>query len=175
MLGEQFRVAVECKLSETEVGGCSRPNLRPGDSNYESDYCDGTYTRQRGRRDRCSLTEAGTHYWRYVSKLFTWAYDADMCPCPLAATYQLVRTVLAACVRPGGEVDLAAHAVLLYDERNPEFAEGGRGHAAFEAVGTALKDPALLTRVTWQSLVDCLRQDHELDWLTGALERKYGL
>ncbi len=175
MLGGQYRVAVECKLSEPDVGACSRPALKPTDSNYENDYCDGSYTRQHGRRDRCSLTEAGRLYWRYIPKLFTWPYDADTRPCPLLATYQLVRTILAACVRPGGDVDQAAHAVLLYDRRNPEFAEGGRGFVAYQSVRTALKNPALLKRGTWQNLVDCLRQDKELDWLTSGLRDKYGV
>jgi len=35
-------VAVECKLTETDVGGCSRPDLAPAGANYESDHCDGT-------------------------------------------------------------------------------------------------------------------------------------
>lgn len=175
MLGGQYRVAVECKLSEPDTGACSRPELGPTDSNYESDFCDGTFTRQRGRRDRCSLTEAGRTYWKYIPRLFSWSYDADMRPCPLLATYQLVRTILAACVRPGGQLDEAAHAVLLYDERNPEFAEGGKGCAAYQAVRAALKNPALLQRGSWQNLVGCMWQDRELDWLTAALRSKYGL
>ena len=57
--GEQ-RVAVECKFTEREFGRCSRPTLRPGrNPNYERAHCDGSYTRQRGRRTRCSLTEIG--------------------------------------------------------------------------------------------------------------------
>ena len=45
-------VAIECKLTEPEVGSCSRPNLTNKDSNYEKDFCDGTYTVQRGRTTR---------------------------------------------------------------------------------------------------------------------------
>jgi Restriction Endonuclease associating with ARP len=175
MFDGQYRVAVECKLSEPEVGSCSRPGLGPSDSNFESDHCDGSYTRQRGRRERCALTERGIAYWRYIPKLFTWPADGDMRPCPLHATYQLVRNILAAYVRPNGDLDLAAHAVLLYDARNPGFAEGGKGHLAWQAVRSALKNAVLLRRCTWQELVACLRQDAGLDWLTNALRSKYGL
>ena len=76
---------------------------------------------------------------------------------------------------PGGALDPAGHAVLLYDGRNPDFAEGGQGHEAWQAVQSALKNPVLLRRCTWQELAACLRQDAELDWLTGALRDKYGL
>ena len=63
--GEQ-RVAVECKFTEREFGRCSRPTLRPGkDANYARDHCDGSYTRQRGRRTPCSLTEIGVRYWEW--------------------------------------------------------------------------------------------------------------
>ena len=65
----------------------------------------------------------------------------DLRPCPLHATYQLVRNILAACVRPNAELDPAAHAVLLYDARNPEFAQGGRGDQAWQAVRGRLEEP----------------------------------
>lgn len=175
MFHGKYRVAVECKLSETAVGECSRPNLRPADSNFGSDHCDGTYTRQRSRRDRCALTERGIAYWQYIPKLFTWPTATDMKPCPLRATYQIVRNILAACVRPAGLLDPAGHAVLLYDVRNPAFAEGGKGYQVWQAVRGALKNPVLLRRCTWQDLVACLRQDDGLNWLTEALRSKYGL
>ena len=65
--------------------------------------------------------------------------------------------------------------MLLYDGRNPDFAEGGQGFEAWLDVLIALKNPVLLRRCTWQELAACLRQDAELDWLTGALRDKYGL
>ncbi len=48
----QYRIAVECKLSESVFGACSRPRLPRDDPSY----CDGTYTVQHGRRARCALT-----------------------------------------------------------------------------------------------------------------------
>jgi hypothetical protein len=65
--------------------------------------------------------------------------------------------------------------LLLYDARNPDFAEGGRGYQTWQAVRSALKNPVLLRRCTWQEVLACLRQDVELDWLTEALRIKYGL
>jgi len=174
MFDGKYRVAVECKLSEPEVGSCSRPDLAPSDSNYESDHCDGTYTHQRGRRDRCALTERSIAYWQYIPKLLTWRADSDMQPCPLRSTYQLVRNILAACVRPNGDLDPAGHAVLLYDARNPAFGDGGKGYLAWQAVRSALKNPMQLRSCTWQELVACLRRDDQLNWLTEALRSKYG-
>ena len=51
----QYRIAVECKLSEIVFGTCSRLRL-PRDN---PSYCDGSYTIQHGRRARCALTEIG--------------------------------------------------------------------------------------------------------------------
>lgn len=175
VFGGSYRVAVECKLSEPEVGECSRPDLRPTDSNFASDHCDGSYSHQRGRRDRCALTERGIAYWQNVPKLLNWPVGADMRPCPLRASYQLVRNILAASVRPGGIPDPSGHAVLLFDGRNPAFAKSGKGYQAWQAVRSSLKDPGRLRGCTWQGLVACLRQDDELNWLTKALKGKYGL
>jgi hypothetical protein len=84
-------VAIECKLAETEIGACSRPRLLSSEPNFERDHCDGSYTIQRGRRDRCSLTAIGVRYWECASELFCWPADQDLDPCPLRFTYQLVR------------------------------------------------------------------------------------
>jgi hypothetical protein len=45
------RVAVEVKFAEDEFGVCSRPALTPTSPNFSRDYCDGTYSIQRGRSD----------------------------------------------------------------------------------------------------------------------------
>ena len=119
---------------------------QPSRSNFERDHCDGAYSHQRGRSDRCALTERGIAYWRYIPLLLNWSSDADLRPCPLRSTYQLVRNILAACVRPDRDLMPAAHAVLLYDARNPAFGEGGMGRLAWQSVVSALRNPALLRR-----------------------------
>jgi hypothetical protein len=65
-------VAIECKLTESDVGCCSRPNLKESVSNFEKDFCDGTYKVQKGRTSRCSLTEIGVKYWSHVPHVFKW-------------------------------------------------------------------------------------------------------
>lgn len=171
------RVAVECKLTEPEFGTCSRPRLREGkDSNYERDHCDGTYSVQRGRQSRCSLTEIGVGYWTHVPELFDWAPDRDLAPCPLRETYQLVRNVLAACVLPSGEIDTVdAHALIVYDERNPAYVSGGQADKQWNAAARSLKHQGLLRRCSWQRLVAHISTDADLAWLVAGLEQKYGI
>lgn len=173
--GGNYRIAVECKLSEPEVGSCSRPKLKPTDSNYDIDYCNGRYEKQRDRSERCSLSEIGVRYWQHIPQLFNWSADIDHNPCPLNETYQLVRNVLAACVRSDGELDPGnGHAVLLYDARNPAFKNGGEGWKAWKNVKKALKDPSLLQACTWQQLLDAMSSEPELSWLIDSLQKKYG-
>jgi len=125
-LSGEHQVAIECKFTEFDVGPCSHPRQKKG----SSEFCDGSFMRQAGRNERCSLTETGILYWKYVSLLFRWENTVDMNPCPLYRNYQLVRNVLAACVRPDGNVSPAnSRVVLLYDDRNPAFQEDGEGLA----------------------------------------------
>ena len=174
--GEQ-RVAVECKFTEREFSPCRRPTLRPGtDANYERDHCDGSYTRQRGRRARCSLTEIGVRYWQYLPELFDWPADRNMDPCPLRGTYQIARNILAACVRPDGTVDAdGGHALVIYDGRNPAFVPGGKAAQQLEAATGALVRRPLLHRCSWQRLVAHVAHDPDLDWLVNGLAAKYGI
>ena len=170
--GEQ-RVAVECKFTEPKFGTCSRPGLQPG-SNPK--YCDGSYTRQRGRLARCSLTESGVRYWQYLRELFDWPTDRDMQPCPLNDSYQLVRNVLAACVRPDGTVDAdGGHVLVIYDGRNPEFLPGGKAARQWEAAVRGVAGRPLLRRCSWQRLVTHLAKDPDLAWLVNGLAAKYGI
>jgi len=170
----RYQVAIECKLSESEVGACSRPRLRKQDSNYERDFCDGTYSCQRSRVSRCSLTELGVLYWEYVPEVFKWRNDVDHRPCPLHRNYQLVRNVLAACVRADGLSIGECHALLIYDERNPAFQEGGKGFKAFKEVREALYEPALLRKCSWQRIVRDIVDRDDFQWLTDELALKYG-
>ncbi len=170
------KIAIECKFTEQEVGMCSRPGLRPIVSNYEKDHCDRTYSVQRGRKERCSLTEIGVQYWKYVPLLFNWDNDEDIDPCPLYMNYQLVRNVLAAGVRPNGTASPDyGHVVLVYDERNPAFLEEGNVDLAYRMVQSGLKEPSMLRKCSWQQITQHLREQSILPWLTKDLELKYGL
>ena len=167
----QYRIAVECKLSESVFGTCSRPRL-PRDNPFR---CNGTYTVQRGRRDRCALTERGVRYWQHAPAVFTWNPDIDHSPCPLARTYQLVRNVLAATVRQDRVETASGHALIIYDERNPAFWPDGDARSAYDAVCKALRHPGLLRTVSWQRVIDQLSTAGDLRWLVDGLEAKYGL
>jgi hypothetical protein len=146
----EYQIAIECKFTEVEVGTCSHPGLTPA----KAGFCDGNFTQQKGRRERCALTEKEVLYWKYIPELFDWRNDADLEPCPLYKNYQLVRNVLAACVQPDGNVSPAnGHVVLVYDERNPAFQEGGKGFNAFMDTRKALKVPSLLRKHSWQHII----------------------
>jgi len=67
-------------------------------------------------------------YWRYVPRVFWWPDDCDLSPCPLYRNYQLVRNLLSVAVNADGMVSLDdGHVIMVYDERNPAFGEGGEG------------------------------------------------
>jgi hypothetical protein len=175
-LAGDYRVAVECKFTEAEVGMCSRPRLTPANSNYYSEHCNGTYSKQRSRLERCSLTEVGVMYWRYIPHLFHWNSEQDLDPCPLNMNYQLVRNILAIGVNPDGRVSTTGgHVVLIYDERNPAFQKSGKGFVAFKATRQALYEPSMLRKCSWQQIVSLMRESGILPWLTKQLALKYGL
>jgi len=159
------RVAIECKLTEQDVGHCSKTRSNAADS----EHCNGNYEIQQGRLSRCALTEIRVRYWDDIPALFHLDAGINHVPCSIRYTYQLVRNVLAACTLSGGLV------VLLFDERNPAFQPDGAGYAAFTQVRGMLREPGKLQRCTWQELVRILRGDPELNWLTDHLKRKYGL
>jgi hypothetical protein len=166
-----YRVAIECKFTESEAGSCSHVQLKPG----HPTWCDGKYTVKESNH-RCPLTTKGVKYWRYVPDLFNWKNDEDHSPCPLFRNYQLVRNVLAIGVQPDGSVSLEkGHAVLIYDQRNPAFQEGGKGNQAYKETKSALKNPAMLRKASWQNITEFLSRNSILPWLTDELEKKYGL
>jgi hypothetical protein len=172
----EYQIAIECKFTETEVGTCSRPRLKTKDSNYANDYCDGTYSVQKRRNTRCSLTERGILYWRYIPQLFKWTIDCDLRPCPLNKNYQLVRNILAAGVKSDGIVSSNnGHAVLIYDERNPAFQNNGDGSIAYIEVQKALQEPTMLRKCSWQRIIQHIKEMNILFWLTENLDLKYGL
>ena len=169
------RVAVECKFTEREFGACSRPRLRPDDPNYEEQHCDGSYRVQRGRLERCALTEIGIRYWTYLPELFDWAANRDLRPCPFSEVYQLARNALAATVTAGG-LDLGAgHVLVVYDARNPEYASGGTAQRQYEAAVRACRVPGLFRRLSWQRMTGAFAGVPELVYLVTGLEKKYGI
>jgi hypothetical protein len=90
--------------------------------------------------------------------------------------YQLVRNVLAACVREDGTVaPERGHALVIYDDRNPAFRPGGAALADYVETRGALRYPGLLRKCSWQRIVRHLRAKGLLSWLTQALDEKYGL
>ncbi len=172
---DEYTVAVECKLAEPDVGRCSRATKRKPS---EPEYCNGRYAKQAGHTNPCPLSDEGIEYWTHVPHLFHWPDASSEDLCPLMLTYQLVRNVLAACVRPDKTVSPDyGHAVLVYDVRNPRFTPGagGLGDLAFQEVIAGLRDPSRLRRVSWQQIAHRLRGDQDLRWLGEALWEKYGI
>lgn len=171
-----YRTAIECKFTEEHFGDCSRPRLVEGkDKNFDQQHCDGTYTHQRNRGHRCSLTEIGVKYWKYIPEILSWDANQDHNPCPLNQTYQVVRNILAAVVQSDGALELdGGHALILYDENNPAFGPNGEACLQWNSTKASLKYPHLLRRCSWQRLLDHLALDSELEWLVSGLKEKYG-
>jgi hypothetical protein len=170
------KVAVEVKFTEKDFGSCSRPRLRSDEPNFARYHCDGSFSVQRDRTTRCSLSEQDILYWQFVPRIFAWSGTQDHRICPLALTYQLARNVLAVCVGEGGILDTdAGHVLVVYDERNPAFQSGGDADAAWCVTLDALRYPRLLRRVSWQRMASHLGQFRDLSWLTDRLEYKYGI
>lgn len=171
-----YQIAIECKFTEQEVGTCSRPRLSRSDSNYAQDFCNGSYSVQKPRKERCPLTENGVKYWEYIPYLFNWDANEDKDPCPMFQNYQLVRNILAACVKPDGAISMKnGHAILIYDERNPSCQNEGKILRAYNETKAALKEPRLLRKVSWQRILQYMRVENLLPWLTEQVEQKYGL
>jgi len=166
-----YQIAIECKLSETEVGPCSRPGLKQ----TEREYCDGNFTIKPSRTERCPLIQRKVLYWQYVPILFSWKNDGDLIPCPLYKNYQLVRNILAAGVKNGIVSAKNGHAILIYDGRNPAFQCNGEGEKAYFETKEALIEPTMLRKCSWQRIVQSMREKEMLPWLTKELKQKYGL
>jgi hypothetical protein len=93
----------------------------------------------------------------------------------MSKTYQLVRNVLAACVTADGQIETDdAHALIIYDARNPSFQEDGIARGQWKAAKAALRYPKLLRSCSWQSVVEHLDQSAAVPWLVDQLRSKYG-
>ena len=170
--GPEYRVAVECKMTEREFGRCSRPRLDAA----APEHCDRSYRVQHGRRSRCALTELGIRYWELVPELFEWAAGRDHRPCPFGETYQIGRNALAATLGDDGRVDpTRGHVLLVYDSRNPEFGPGGQAQQQWERVEEACEVAGLLRRTTWQEVIRQARESQGMTYLGKGLEGKYGI
>ena len=169
------RVAVECKLTERKFGVCSRTQLRPGDPKYAEQHCDGNYRVQRGRRERCALTEIGVRYWTYLPHLFEWAADRDLRPCPFSEIYQLARNALAATVTASGFDRNSGHVLVVYDARNPDYSAGGAAQRQYESTIRDCRVPGLIRRLSWQRLAWVFTGAPEFGYLLVGLEGKYGI
>lgn len=171
----EFQIAIECKFTEFEVGSCSRPRLSKTASNYERDYCNGAYKQQQLRKERCSLTEQGVKYWDYVPLFFKWDKSKDYDSCPLRFNYQLIRNILAAGIKEhhSGSPE-NGQVLMIYDDRNPANHPGGKVYRSYYETKEALKFPFILKKVSWQNIVQKMRQENVLTWLTERLNHKYG-
>jgi hypothetical protein len=147
-------VAIECKFTEHGIGLCNKGMDAPAGSS-------------------CLVAAAGVKYWNFVPAILNWT-QSSCDGCPLKATYQLVRNLLAATIRTDGSVDPNGRVVLIYDECNPTFQAGGIGDISWQQVKTALKKPAMLQKCSWQQLVPTLCGDSELVWLRKEIQDKYG-
>jgi hypothetical protein len=171
-----FQVAIECKFTESEFGSCSRPHLKKTVSNYDKDYCTGAYRQHNGRKEKCPLTKKGISYWDYVPTFFKWDKDEDQVTCHLRYNYQLVRNILAAGIRKNGNPQPEnGQVIIIFDERNPACRPGGKIYKSFWETKNALKHPHMLKSVTWQRIINQMRQENILPWLTKSLDQKYGL
>jgi hypothetical protein len=172
----RYRVAVECKLAEAEFGTCSRTRLKKTDERFTTQFCDGSYTKQLGRRQRCTLSELNISYWKHAGRAFGWSADLDHRCCPLKDTYQIARNVLAACVTSDHQFDeKIGHALIIYDLRNPTISNDGRGEHQWRRAYGAIQSSGTLRRLSWQSMIGQWPRDEILDWLRARLNDKYGL
>mgnify|MGYP000935015871 CR=1 FL=1 len=170
------RVAIECKYTEQEFGTCRRPKLSPGEDEFQQEHCNGSYEYQAGRVERCPLTISGVRYWEFVPGLFKFGNADDHKPCPLNKNYQLVRNILAIGLQEEDtQISLEkGHVVVVYDERNPAFQKGGGAVDSYLETKSALKNPQMLRKCSWQMIIHAMRQRKVLGWLTEELAAKYG-
>lgn len=166
------QIAIECKYTERKFGSCSSPTYKKVHPNY----CDGNFYEREEQKERCPKSKAKALYWDYIPLFFDWEKDGEISHCPLDQNYQLVRTILSAAMRQEDSSSYPnGHAVLIYDNRNPESLPGGKMYKAYTETKQALFDPRMLRKISWQRIVNRMRGEKSLSWLTTQLYEKYGL
>lgn len=162
------RIAIECKLTEADIGTCDFVQKGRGHSAFSS---------LPGYEVCSRVRQNGAKYWIYWSQLSDLSFP-QACPdrCPIYKTYQLARNVMAAAVNPAdATVDGRGSALLLYDARNPAFkVEEGGPQIARDTRGL-LKDPSLLRSANWQSLARLLDSAGGYEDLLAFMKDKYGI
>lgn len=163
-----WRVAIECKFTESDIGHCEMSDRGERKEAYRDlpgyDFC-------------YRVAYNGAAYWRY------WPYISNLAvpeecsdTCPMLGTYQLARNVMCAGIdQDSGGFDGMGKALLLYDGRNPEFQGKGKAVSSYESLKKALIKPEMLRSATWQSLIGLLGKSGGYEDLLEYLGLKYGL
>lgn len=152
---------IECKLVETEFGGCSV---------FEKGDCDGA--NPAADFSRCYLNYIGRRYWTLLDKhgFLEGAITTDT-TCILASHYQFFRLALFA-LEKGGTF------VLLSDERSPTFCcKGPMGDRGLMPVLLPYVPRRLWTRVgqmSIQDVVNAIALSGRHDWIVD-FKQKYGM
>lgn len=163
-----WRLAIECKFTEPDIGHCQMSKDGEPQSAYKDlsgyDFC-----------HRVKFN--GATYWCHWPEISSEPIPG-VCndECPLHRTYQIARNVMCASVNPDTRYfDGLGVALLLYDERNPGFQSAGEGYQSCITLRSTLKDPSMLRAATWQSLVGLLRVVGGYEDLLEFLDTKYGI
>ncbi len=178
VLSARESVFVEVKLAEARFALCANPGLTPTHPFFKRDICTGAYRAQNARQSRCTLSEQGMRLWELIPELFDLDGARDHDPCPLFATYALVRRVLAVSIGPFGVIAPPAalarrHVLVVYDERNPAFWPGGEADEQWHETVRMLRWPRLLRRVSWQKLIGHLGAEPAVAELVNVVSEKY--
>lgn len=163
-----WRLAIECKLTEENIGHCQRSEDGEPQKAYQTlsgfDFC------YRVKFNGAAYWD----YWPHISAIPVPETCND--ECPLHCTYQLARNVICAGVNPKtGEFDGSGTALLLYDQRNPSFHPDGDAFQSYTTLESALKNQSAIRTATWQSLCSLLLEAGGFEDLLEFLGEKYGL
>lgn len=168
-----YKVVVECKFFELKFSTCSKTKNNKKNGEIE---CNGSYTRQKGRKRRCYYSEHKASYWKFIPKLFDWNANQDLIPCPFDETNQIVRNVLASVIGEDGKVNPSkGHTTFIYDNRNPVYKINGAAYIQFQKAAEACRVPGLMRRVSWQEIIRVCVGQSDFDWLLQELGKKHDI